>query len=100
MPAFKMRTVETHYVDAEDLEAFVQEVYGAEMEIAASEEASNGTNLIVKVDSDMMPTYYESDAHRLIVGDWVGYGVTAVALHLLCRDKYINPGTYCVQVSW
>jgi hypothetical protein len=102
MPKLPMRTQTTHYINDRDLENYVFAVYGKgrnlQFEVAAGEEASNGTNLVVNV-SDLMPTYWERDANRFLEGAWLS-SPTAIVLHLLCRDGYIKPGTYCVQVSW
>lgn len=102
MPKLPMRTETTHFITDTDLEKFVFAIYSKgrtlQFEIAASGEASNGTNLVIHV-SDMMPTYWERDANRFLEGAWIP-SPTAIVLHLLCRDGHIKPGMYCVQVSW
>lgn len=89
-------TEKTFYVDYDDFDEFVQQIYDESYEFAAIQEAGNDSSHEFGVTGDL-DDYDEEDAQGIRNGvvrdNWLLFNV-------LCADGYIEPGNYIVRVSW
>lgn len=95
-----MTTKVTNYVNVWDLEKFIKEKYGHDVEIVAMEEASNDTSLTFEITGGPVDEY---DFQKL--ADWVMTGVympfgTQLILEQMHADGYVTMGNYVIEVSW
>jgi hypothetical protein len=100
MPKLTMHDRQVHTVMWGDLESFVKQVYGHDIEIAAMEEANNGDNLSFFVTSTMVGSYDREEFTRWkTTGDFWPFG-TATILNFLMLDGYIPSGYYMVIIDY
>jgi putative NADH-flavin reductase len=94
----KMKTKVIHEVDVFDLEAFVKEVYGINVEIVAMQEASNDSSLSFSVES-AIEDYFLDTLDEIMSTGYSCFG-TGTLLNKLCLDGHIPAGEYLVKISW
>lgn len=82
-------------VDYQDLEKLIEEVYELkEFNLASSEEYSNNTALLNKVDGEVSVYELEKILRRET------YLMTRIYMNDLCRRGHLEKGEYLIRISW
>lgn len=100
MTVLPLSIQQIYLVDHLDLEKFVDTVYGLDYSFCDVEdvhiEDDYGYIITGKVDEDDD----EEDIKLIVGGKRVPLYRNLLLLDLLCRDGYISPGNYLIQVKW
>jgi len=98
-PTLKISSTKTiHVVDYSDFEKFVESIWGGSFEFVAIEEAHNDSEHLYQATGDIIDSY-EADLEDIRNGEYENY-CTQEVFNLLVDEKYIEPGTYLIKVSW
>lgn len=92
----KIQTKVTNFVDYNDLEAYIQEVYKLPERFEILESV-NDVDYTHNVDGR---PYDSGEALKLIRQGHAEYWHLDEILNLLCMDGHIKMGVYVIQVSW
>lgn len=103
MSSLKITTKTTHYVDYGDLEAFLTEKLGKEVQIIGS---PNDTDYSVDVEvpdpEDAMFKWDEEERQEFVATGIIDLDTGSFhrPLSYAAQQKWIEPGSYVVSVSW
>lgn len=95
----KTKKVEYFEVDYGDLEAFIEEVYGQEFNLACDQETGNDTALTMEVKKERLGEYDRDKIDRWIRDGEESY-MFRVLMFDLCNKDLIEPGNYVIEISW
>lgn len=99
MKDLKHKKVSYIELDAWELDEFFEKVYGYQYEIAASHEASSGTNLTFRIDG-VVGSYDEEDLEKFKQTGRMNGRKTSLLLNDLARRGIIEKGEYIVEICW
>ena len=90
----------TYYeIDVSELEVYVKDLYGAEIEFVATEEWNNDTQHVFCNIDGVLDEWDSNRASDAIAGKNPMYCCRAV-LNRLCGDGWLPTGDYLITVFW
>lgn len=95
----KCKTETVNVVEVDDLERFIRETTGHAYEIVPNEEWGNDEQHRFEIDGQLEDSNLEDWKAFKYDGEQHQYR-TQTILNGLCKDGYLLPGTYVINVSW
>lgn len=95
----KTQTKTIHYVNYNDFDHLVNEVYGIDYEIIPDMEKSNDSSLTASVKKSQLDTYDQQRLDTFKSGGHVNY-MARLLLQDLVNNDYAPEGDYVIDISW
>lgn len=86
-------------VDYNDLEAFIEEIYGHEYEIVSMEEWNNSESHTFNIKGERIDDYNMKYITFLEKGNPKQYSLRVILIDM-CNNGYIEEGNYLINISW